>query len=246
MKLNKYMSAVTGIIVGVFVTNATQAAIGLDRTRVVFEGDKKAMSLGISNNNKQLPYLAQAWIEDVNGKKITSPFVVLPPIQRVEPEKSSQVKIEALPAINSLPQDRESLFYSNLREIPPKSNKANTLQIALQTHVKLFYRPKAILPEKMGTPWQEKLILQKQGNTFLVKNPTAYYVTLVDASNGKTQTDIQFNPVMLAPFSDSPLGVNVSTLGAKPSLTYIDDYGGIKELSFDCNGNECRVVNKDK
>ncbi|WP_223346554.1 fimbria/pilus periplasmic chaperone, partial [Escherichia coli] len=40
--------------------------------------------------------------------------------------------------------DRESLFYYNVREIPPKSGKANTLQIALQTRIKLFWRPKAL------------------------------------------------------------------------------------------------------
>ncbi|MGT9169473.1 fimbria/pilus periplasmic chaperone, partial [Escherichia coli] len=39
---------------------------------------------------------------------------------------------------------RESLFYYNVREIPPKSGKANTLQIALQTRIKLFWRPKAL------------------------------------------------------------------------------------------------------
>ncbi|MEX6226452.1 fimbria/pilus periplasmic chaperone [Providencia hangzhouensis] len=38
-----------------------------------------------------------------------------------------------MPTINELPQDRESLFYFNLREVPPKSDKDNVLQIALQT-----------------------------------------------------------------------------------------------------------------
>ncbi|MED5672825.1 fimbria/pilus periplasmic chaperone, partial [Enterobacter hormaechei] len=100
----------------------------MDRTRIIFEGMQKSVSLNVANNNKQLPYLAQDWIENEKGEKITSPLIVLPPIQRIEPAKSSQVKIEALPAINSLPQDRESLFYFNLREIPPKSDKPNTLQ----------------------------------------------------------------------------------------------------------------------
>ncbi|MGO2345898.1 MAG: fimbria/pilus periplasmic chaperone, partial [Providencia sp.] len=126
--------------------------------------------LNISNNNKQLPYLAQGWMENAEGEKINSPLVVLPPVQRLEPGKSSQVKIEALPAANMLPNDRESLFYFNLREIPPKSDKPNTLQIALQTRVKLFYRPKAIIPEKNTAPAQDKLTLEKQGETVMLKN----------------------------------------------------------------------------
>lgn len=89
---------------------------------------------------------AQAWIENELAEKITSPMVVVPPIQRTEAGANSQVKIQGLPELAQLPQDRESLFYFNLREIPPRSDKPNTLQIALQTRVKLFYRPAAIAP----------------------------------------------------------------------------------------------------
>ncbi|WP_153070434.1 fimbria/pilus periplasmic chaperone, partial [Escherichia coli] len=87
-------------------------------------------------------------LEDEQGNKIQSPLVVLPPVQRIEPGKPSQIKIQALPAAKQLPQDRETLYYFNLREIPPKSNKPNTLQIALQTRIKLFYRPAAIVPNR--------------------------------------------------------------------------------------------------
>ncbi len=53
---------------GMIVQN-TQAAIALDRTRVIFDGSQKSVSLNISNQNKQLPYLAQGWIEDEQGNK---------------------------------------------------------------------------------------------------------------------------------------------------------------------------------
>ncbi len=65
-----------------------------------------------------------------------------------------KVKIQALPDIHTLPSDRESLFYYNVREIPPKTGKANTLQIALQTRIKLFWRPKALEKIDMRKPWQ--------------------------------------------------------------------------------------------
>ena len=42
----------------------SQAAVSLDRTRVIFPGGEKSVGLGISNQNAQLPYLAQAWIEN--------------------------------------------------------------------------------------------------------------------------------------------------------------------------------------
>ena len=40
---------------------AAQAAIALDRTRAIFEGTQKSISLNIRNDNTQLPYLAQSW-----------------------------------------------------------------------------------------------------------------------------------------------------------------------------------------
>ncbi|SWW02280.1 fimbrial protein StfD [Klebsiella pneumoniae] len=104
---------------GMIVQN-TQAAIALDRTRVIFDGSQKSVSLNISNQNKQLPYLAQGWIEDEQGNKIQSPLTVLPPVQRIEPGKPSQVKIQGMPATKNLPQDRETVYYFNLREIPQR------------------------------------------------------------------------------------------------------------------------------
>lgn len=247
MRLKNSYRVLTGFMGLVLLNSAAQAAVSMDRTRVIFDGGQKSISLNVANNNKQLPYLAQGWIENTEGKKVQSPLVVLPPVQRLEPGKSSQLKIEALPAISTLPQDRESLFYFNLREIPPKSEKPNTLQIALQTRVKLFYRPKAILPEKNNAPWQEKLTLEKQGDQYLVKNPTPYYVTIINATaNAKSTGGKEFTPVMIAPFGQDNLGASASSLGSNPVLTYINDYGGRPTLTFRCQTTTCHAVPNNK
>lgn len=247
MQLNSVSRVVSGLIGLMVLSSTAYGAVSMDRTRVIFDGSQKSISLNISNNNKQLPYLAQGWIENADGQKIQSPLVVLPPVQRLEPGKSSQVKIEALPAISTLPQDRESLFYFNLREIPPKSDKPNTLQIALQTRVKLFYRPKAIIPEKNGAPWQDKLTLEKQGDQYVVKNPTPYYVTIINATaNAKSSEGQDFTPVMVPPFGQDKLGVNANQLGNSPVLTYINDFGGRPTLTFRCQSTTCDVVPNTK
>lgn len=49
--------------------SSAQAAIALDRTRAIMTGEDKSISLNISNENKQLPYLAQGWIENAQGEK---------------------------------------------------------------------------------------------------------------------------------------------------------------------------------
>ncbi|MDI3197831.1 fimbria/pilus periplasmic chaperone [Serratia ureilytica] len=245
MRTHTTVTMMAGALAGLLGAQQACAAIALDRTRVIFNGGDKSVSLSVSNQNKQLPYLAQGWIEDAGGKKISSPLTVLPPVQRLEPGAKSQVKVQGLPAVNGLPQDRESLFYFNLREIPPKSDKPNTLQLALQTRIKLFYRPKAIAvvnPETVA-PWQEKLTLTKQGDSYRVDNPTPYYVTLVDASNKKGGASAPgFEPLMVPPKGSAPLKVAASALGSAPVLTYINDYGGRPQLTFTCGGASCRVT----
>ncbi|AHG21884.1 molecular chaperone [Chania multitudinisentens RB-25] len=230
------------------MTAQVQAAIALDRTRIIFAGGDKSISLSVKNDNLQLPYLAQGWIEDAAGNKVTSPLAVLPPVQRIEAGAKSQVKIQALPVVSQLPQDRETLYYFNLREIPPKSDKANTLQIALQTRIKLFYRPKSLMKTtaEMATPWQEQLTLTKQGDKYVVNNPTPYYVTLVDAGSQKGISAPGFEPLMLDPKSSAPLGVGIAVLGDSPALTYVNDYGGRPVLTFRCGGTGCQVVSEKK
>lgn len=240
-------AAVVVALLGATVVQQVQAAIALDRTRVIFDGSQNSVSLNISNQNKQLPYLAQGWLEDEQGNKIQSPLTVLPPVQRIEPGKPSQVKIQALPAAKQLPQDRETVYYFNLREIPPKSDKPNTLQIALQTRIKLFYRPATIAVQKNAAPSQEQLTLSKQGDKYVVNNPTPYYVTIVDAGNKKGSAGVKgFEPFMVPPKGNAPLTVSAGSVGNSPVLTYINDYGGRPQLTFGCKGSVCTVVPEKK
>ncbi|MEW5558811.1 fimbria/pilus periplasmic chaperone [Enterobacter asburiae] len=233
---------VTVVILNLLAVLQAEAAIALDRTRVVFDGSQSSVSLSISNQNKQLPYLAQGWIEDEQGNKIQTPLTVLPPVQRIEPGKPSQVKIQALPAAKLLAQDKETLYYFNLREIPPKSAKPNTLQLALQTRIKLFYRPASIAIDTNAAPPQEQLTLIRQGDKYQVNNPTPYYVTIVDAGSAKGKSIKSFEPMMVPPKGSLPLTVNAVAAGNSPVLTYVNDYGGRPQLSFSCSGNTCKVL----
>ena len=52
----------------------TFAAINVDRTRIIFAGQHKSVSLVLNNQHKTLPYLAQSWIEDEKGNKVSEPL----------------------------------------------------------------------------------------------------------------------------------------------------------------------------
>ncbi|SFC05248.1 Chaperone protein papD precursor [Pragia fontium] len=232
---------ITARIIGIFITLlllplSGQAAVTLDRTRVVFDGGGKSVSLNINNDNQQQPYLAQAWLEDEQQNKLmTGPLVITPPVQRLEPGAKSMIRITAA-ASSQLPQDKESLFYLNLREIPPVSDKPNVLQIALQTKIKLFYRPKA-LKRAPDSVWQDQLVLHAEGGGYRIENPTPYYITVIGLGGSEKQSlEGDFETVMLSPNSSARVK---SAAYGKPYLTYINDYGGRPTLAFRCSGSRC-------
>lgn len=103
MPLKRYnLAAVLLLLLGGY--GSAQAAIAPDRTRLVFRGEDKSISVDLKNANSKLPYLAQSWVEDEKGVKITSPLIVVPPVQRIEPSAIGQVKIQGMPALASLPR----------------------------------------------------------------------------------------------------------------------------------------------
>ncbi|WP_312927792.1 fimbria/pilus periplasmic chaperone [Pseudescherichia sp.] len=219
-------------------STVANAAIALDRTRAIFPGNEKSISLTVTNENKQKPYLAQAWLEDKDGKKISSPFMVTPPVQRVEPGKKSMVRINALPETASLPQDRESVFWFSVREVPPKSDRPNVLQVALQTRIKLYYRPAAIMPDRF-TRWDDQLVLHRVSGGYRIENPTPYYMTVISVSDAAKKIARDFKPVMIAPKSSATVQ---ATSTATPFVTTINDFGGKPTLEYRCTGDVCKGV----
>lgn len=217
---------------------AAQSAIALDRTRAIYPGADKGLVMNISNDSSQKPYLAQAWLEDAQGNPLKDYLMVSPPMQRLEPGQKSVVRVRALPSAASLPQDRESLFYFSVREVPPKSDRPNVLQLALQTKIKLFYRPAAITPARFSRQ-DDRLILHKVSDGFRVENPTPYYMTVLGITGGLKQSVAKdFKTAMIAPKSSATVR---SQVFAQPHLITINDFGGKPVLPFVCQGTVCRA-----
>lgn len=245
MKLNT-LKSLSLLLLG--TTFTAQAAINLDRTRIVFPEKDKASSLRIDNQSQSLPYLALSWVENEQGKKDDSHFMALPPLQRVELGASTQVRIVKQMAASQLPKDRESLFYFNLREVPPKSAAAgeerSIMQVAMQSRIKLFWRPTGIA-KKAGDDTELKMEIAPNAKGLTIHNPTPYYITLAWLSkDGKTMLP-GFDSLMIAPFA-AATAPTADYHGEYYSIGYIDDYGALKKVDVHCSGTAKCQLNASK
>ena len=135
--------------------------------------------------------------------------------------------------LSRLPADRESLFYYNMREIPPKAEQKNVMQIAMQSRLKLFWRPKAIeLKEGQFVPL-DKVVISRASGTLQFKNSSPYYITLgYIGLNGKTLLP-GAESVMIEPFGQA--SQSLAKLPAEFQVGYISDYGGLEMFKVSCN-----------
>ncbi|HDT6565630.1 TPA: fimbria/pilus periplasmic chaperone [Enterobacter cloacae] len=222
-----------GLICFLGMCSFAWATVSPDRTRIIFNASAKSVSVRLINQSKTDPYLAQSWIEDKEGKKTREFISPVPPLLRIEPEEQAQVRLMAQQNLSRLPADRESLFYYNMREIPPKAEQKNVMQIAMQSRLKLFWRPKAIeLKEGQFVPL-DKVAISRASGTLQFKNSSPYYITVgYIGLNGKTLLP-GAESVMIEPFGQA--SQSLAKLPAEFQVGYISDYGGLEMFKVSCN-----------
>jgi len=197
------------------------AGVALGATRIVYPAGQKQVSLGISNNDEKSTYLIQSWIDNAAGAK-TSSFVITPPLFVMKGKKENTLRIID-GTNNSLPTDKETLLWVNVKAIPSVDKTLqdkNTLQLAIISRIKMFYRPKGLTmpPEKAPASLQ----FSRSGNTLTVKNPSPYYVTVTNVISNKKE---------LKSFMVSPMGSITAPIpaGASNAFSYqtINDFGAL-------------------
>ncbi|MEH9034511.1 molecular chaperone [Klebsiella quasipneumoniae] len=212
--LGSILLTITILSIGVSVA---QAGVVIGGTRVIFDGNKKEASIGINNPDKT-PYLIQSWIETPGGAGEKAPFIITPPLYRLN---NGQQNVERIVATGALPQDKESLFWLNIKAIPSAAKVDNTLQIAIKTRIKLIYRPAAM---KGASPGEQvdKLRWQRVGNKIQVNNPTQHVMNFNEISlSGKKLPDVSYVLPGSTTMFDLPSGVT----GGPVTFKIINDYG---------------------
>lgn len=231
---------IKALLISSFFSGFAYSAVAIEGTRIIFEGGKKEQVVRINNRDETQPALIQVWADDgidvnnINNPKL--PFVITPPISRIEPGKGQSIRV--IYNGTTLPQDKESVYYFNVLEIPPENpdskNMAQRLDIAFKTRIKLFYRPEGLLKGSGGVrlddlKWSVVNIPGK-GTALKAENPSPYFISVVAIKakiNGK-ETELRGN--MLAPMSSEVYTQNDSQPqlnGSIADFTYaiMNDYG---------------------
>lgn len=207
------------------------AGVVMNATRYVYPAGEREITVKLTNKGK-VPVLTQAWIDDGDARstpeRVDVPFNLTPPISRVESAKSQTLRISFTEG--TVPTDRESQFWLNVLEVPPKAESGgdtNTIQLAFRYRLKLFYRPKGLKGSAAAAAEGLSWSISREG-ALSVTNSSDYHVSLNElrlVADGET---IEAEPLSIAPHASLSPSLPKPLKAARVDVRYqsINDYGG--------------------
>lgn len=179
--------------------------------------------------------MMQLWVDrgdsTVQSQDSDAPFLITPPIVRIDPSNGQSVRLIFTGEV--LPQDRETLFWFNTLEIPPVSveQDKSSLQIAVRSRLKLFYRPENLVGEAADAAnlvdWTV-IPFAKGGYALRGNNPTPYYITYRQLVLKMGKGNYNLGSGMIPPFSSGTFNIKgMHSHSGKLQLIYqpMTDYG---------------------
>ena len=220
--------------------SAAHAGIQIVGTRVVYPSNEREVTVRVINSGTS-PRLLQVWTDSGDEKETAetskAPFLVTPPISRVEPGKGQSLRL-MFTGSGSLPQDRESVFWLNVVEVPPKPEGAataenNYLQFAVRTRIKIFYRPQSLQGDPVGAIDQIQWRLVRQGGDMALEctNSSAYNLSFADVrlKGAPDRTDDMTGGGMCPAKGRESFPVKGGADGGRLTYKAINDYGAFIE-----------------
>jgi P pilus assembly chaperone PapD len=224
-----------GVMAWVAGAGVAQATLVLEGTRIVYPEKAKDVSIRVRNPGSY-PILAQSWLDDgrpnLSPEVMVVPFIVSPALTRVEPDGSALLRV--FHAKRPLPTDRESLFYLNVMETPPRGSEENALTLQFRTRVKLFFRPTGLSGDAGDAPDSLTWTLVPGAGAVEVHNPTPYHVSFLsvelETAGRREILDRAGQDAMVAPFSKLrfPVSAGRNPVPGQSQIHYwaINDFGG--------------------
>jgi P pilus assembly chaperone PapD len=228
--------AILLVLMSMLFCMSAKASVTLSGTRVVFSGADKEVTLQLTNDGK-LPALVQAWLDKGDARAapdtIDVPFVTTPTVFRVEAGKGQTLRI--IHSGEPLPADKESLFWLNVLDVPPKAaahDDVNRLQLAFRTRVKLMYRPEGLPGNPTEAPAQLKWTFgtdDAHRPVLKAANPTAYVVNLsgIELKSGGKSFEVALGYVLPGETASFPIKNATGANFAAGTVLYssVDDWG---------------------
>lgn len=211
--------------------NIAHAGVVVGGTRIIYPANQSEVQVTLKNKDNDKRYLVHSWVSNIDDSK--APFIITPPIYKLDENRQTLLHVVYTGNKTALPQDRESLFMANIKSvsaIPEELRDNNTLQFAIKTKLKLFYRPASLKESEAKTAWQS-LQFSRSQNQLVVKNPTPFYVTFGQLKVAGTEIKAaseQNSPsaltMMVAPFAEQHFPLPAAVKG-NVVWTAINDYG---------------------
>lgn len=215
-----------------------QAGVATESTRIIFPQSMTEVSLQLANLN-DYPIVMQTWVDngdlDSSPSTTQAPIIPLPAIFRMAPKEQRSLRL--IYSGEKLPDDRESLFWLNLYEIPPKPATpqppdTTRLTVTLRMQLKVFYRPSklSVSPEQLAGSLRFSLASSTAGPVLKIRNPTPYFATLGGLSLTAAGKEEALAGDMIDPFSEKEMPLeqikeSVTTKGDKVRFVVINDEG---------------------
>jgi chaperone protein EcpD len=238
-RIKPYLFAALGLATMLTAASASWAAVVIEGTRIIYPAKTREITVRMINKGDK-PVLMQTWADTGNEKSqpdtADAPFIITPPIFRLDPQKGQSVRIVFTGS--ELPADRESLFWFNTLEVPAMPDAATPayMQIAIRSRLKLFYRPASL--EGGSQDAAEKITWSmardKSGPALRGDNPTPFHISLgkVRLNNGGSIHEADVG--MIPPFGSALFGLKTAPRpapAAKVDFGWISDFGGMVEKS---------------
>lgn len=238
------------VVAAMFVAVAQQtcASVVIASTRVIYPAGDREVTIRLTNKGNT-PVLVQAWLD--NGEmaelptKIAVPFILTPPIFRMEPDKGQALRLRYTG--EPLAKDKETMFWLNVLEVPPKDKaaaEANAVRMVIRTRIKVLFRPEALPGKAKTAPAKLTWSIVRHGNGYALKasNATPYFVNLGAVSLNIADRHFDAGQGYVAPYGAEyfPIKAMTSVQGVSAEVEYnsLDDRGESKENKKEIETND--------
>ncbi|MPW16599.1 fimbria/pilus periplasmic chaperone [Paraburkholderia sp. CNPSo 3157] len=238
MAVRKKLAAVLTMVALAVGVSSAQASVVINGTRVVYPSDEREVTVKLVNEGAG-PALVQAWLDTGDPATLPEdakvPFSLSPPLFRLDSKKGQSLRL--VYSQEPLAQDRETLYWLNVLEVPPLVNgpaaEKNSLQVAFRTRIKVFFRPAGLPGNSREAPAQItwKFVKSVKGGYALqATNPTPYYVTFAHVgakAGGKkwfNEKGGMVDPGSTAEFAIESPAPSVA-VPEEVDYRFVDDYG---------------------